>query len=346
MPEHDVHLVGSVPLADRTEVFTAVSRAVGPALGFLPDGETGARRSWLPWLEPIFSRHAAFEPTSETYVRVHENRPNARYRLRPGVDVRTVRFDKLPFAQIAADSYGEFARLKAQGIIAPRTRFQVTLAGINSVIRRFIVEDQQELIAPLYEQGLFEEIRRMAEIIPGDQFAVQWDVASAVFQYVEAGKPTRWGATSEEMVETFSTWHARLGDAVPQPVGLLYHLCYGDASHRHSIEPASTRWLVAFANSLSNKVKRSIQLIHMPVPRGRSDDAYFEPLKGLKLRPETKLALGLVHHTDGMEGTRLRMAAAERYVRDYAVSTECGFGRRDPATIPALLEIHAEAAGI
>jgi hypothetical protein len=31
-------------------------------------------------------------------------------------------------------------------------------------------------------------------------------------------------------------------------------------------------------------------------------------------------------------------------VRDFSIGTECGFGRRDPATIPELLRIHAQVA--
>jgi hypothetical protein len=96
---------------------------------------------------------------------------------------------------------------------------------------------------------------------------------------------------------------------------------------------------------LSADIKRPIQLIHMPVPRDRSDEAYFEPLKRLRLKPETELCLGLVHYTDGVLGTRRRMAAAERHAADFSVATECGFGRRDPNTIPELLRIHAEIGG-
>ena len=84
----------------------------------------------------------------------------------------------------------------------------------------------------------------------------------------------------------------------------------------------------------------------MPVPRNRTDDAYFEPLAHLKLRPETRLALGLVHYTDGAEGTRKRIDVAKKYVTDFAIATECGFGRRQPETVPKLLDIHAEVAGI
>jgi hypothetical protein len=43
-------------------------------------------------------------------------------------------------------------------------------------------------------------------------------------------------------------------------------------------------------------------------------------------------------------GTRRRLATAEKYVKNFAIATECGFGRRPPETIPELLRIHAAAA--
>ena len=103
--------------------------------------------------------------------------------------------------------------------------------------------------------------------------------------------------------------------------------------------------MVDVANRLCEDIKRGVQLIHMPVPRDRADDAYFEPLARLRLRPETELSLGLVHFTDGVPGTRRRLATAERHVKAFSIATECGFGRRDPKTIPELLRIHAEIAG-
>jgi methionine synthase II (cobalamin-independent) len=138
----------------------------------------------------------------------------------------------------------------------------------------------------------------------------------------------------------------RWGNAIPAGVELLYHLCYGDNAHRHAVEPASLAVAVDFSNAVSAGIGRSIELIHMPVPRERSDDAYFEPLKRLKLRPETRLGLGLIHYTDGVPGTRARIATAEKYAKDFLISTECGFGRRARDTIPDLLRIHAEVAGI
>ncbi|MSQ51463.1 MAG: hypothetical protein EXR28_06210 [Betaproteobacteria bacterium] len=342
----ETYLVGSVPLRNAEEVFRTVAQHLGASLRWLPDGETGPRLHWLPWLQPIFSGHPQLEATADIYERVHENMPNARYRARSGVNVADVRFDKLPFAAIALASYREFARLKREGAIAAHVKFQVCLAGISSVARRFIVEEQQDVLSRGYETGLFDQIARMTESIPPSELAIQWDVASAVFHYLEAGEATRFGETPMQMLEYYTEVHARLGNAVPKEVDLLFHLCYGDAAHRHTIEPGSLRWPVEFANRLSRKSDRPIQAIHMPVPRNRGDDGYFEALRELKLKPETILALGLVHYTDGIDGTRARMAVAEKYRKEFAVATECGFGRRDAATLPKLLEIHAAAAGL
>jgi methionine synthase II (cobalamin-independent) len=51
-----------------------------------------------------------------------------------------------------------------------------------------------------------------------------------------------------------------------------------------------------------------------------------------------------VHHTDGIAGTRRRLATAEKYVKNFSIATECGFGRRPRDTISELLAIHAAAA--
>lgn len=82
----------------------------------------------------------------------------------------------------------------------------------------------------------------------------------------------------------------------------------------------------------------------MLVPRNRTDDAYFALLRRLRLHPETELYLGLVHFTDGVAGTRRRIAAAQKVVADFGVATECDMGRRNSETIPELLHIHSEVA--
>jgi hypothetical protein len=73
----------------------------------------------------------------------------------------------------------------------------------------------------------------------------------------------------------------------------------------------------------------------------RIDDAYFAPLRDLRLRPPTTIYLGLIHFTDGVAGTRVRLATARRFIDRFGVAAECGLGRRPPETIEELLRIHS-----
>ena len=137
----------------------------------------------------------------------------------------------------------------------------------------------------------------------------------------------------------------RIGNRVPADVELGYHLCYGDAGHKHFKEPADVSKLVDIANVITAELQRPVQWISLPVPRNRADDAYFAPLKDLNVPAGTELYLGLVHNTDGKEGTQRRIEAAQRAIdRPFGVATECGLGRRPPETIPQLLRIHAEVS--
>jgi len=340
-----VHLVGSVPLRDAREVFATVSSVLGPRLKRIPDGETGARSDWITWLEPAFANNTSLEKSNELF-RVHgTGTARVRYKLRPGKDVRDVRFDNLFYADIAAVSYAEFAKLKREGIVPKECRFQIDLVPAHSVIWLFLQDDLHQPLDQVYNEALKREIDKIAAALPHDQIAIQFDVASAVFARLQRGEPNAYGNTRGEMVASFAGILTGLANHVPAAIELLFHFCYGDSNHKHVVEPTDMGDMVDVANRLCADIGRTIQLIHMPVPRDRDDDAYFAPLARLRLKPETELSLGLVHYTDGVAGTRKRLATAERYANSFSVATECGFGRRDPATIPDLLRIHADISG-
>jgi hypothetical protein len=339
-----VHLVGSVPLANTREVFETVSAALGPHLKRIPDGETGERSDWITWLEPVFASSPALEKSDDVF-RVHATAtPRTRYRLKPGISAGQVTFDNLFYADIAARSYRDFAELKRQGTIPVHCRFQVDLVPAHSVLWLYLQDDLHAAIDPIYNAAVKREIGKLAAAIPHDQLAIQFDVASAVFARLERGDVSSYGRTKDEMQRTFAGILADLADRVPPGIELMFHFCYGDSNHRHVVEPTDMADMVELANRLTVGIRRPIDLIHMPVPRGRSDDAYFAPLKALALAPRTELCLGLVHYTDGVAGTRKRLAAARKHVENFSIATECGFGRRAPETIPELLRIHAEAA--
>src|ERR1041384_2664032 len=340
----DVHLVGSVPGDSAAEVFEKVSAALGPHLKRIPDGETGERADWIIWLEPIFANSSALEKSDEMF-RLHATAtPRIRYRLKPGRSVADVRFDNLFYADIAERSYQDFARLKREGKIPSHCRFQIDLVPAHSVIWLFLQDDLHAPLDPVYNQAVKREIDKIAARLPHDEIAIQFDVASAVFARLERNDASSYGRDKTETLATFGKILIDLGNHVPRDIELLFHFCYGDSNHRHVVEPTDMADMVAMANRLTDGIRRPIQLIHMPVPRDRSDDAYFAPLKDLRLKPATELSLGLVHHTDGVVGTRKRLAAAEKLVKDFSIATECGFGRRQPETIPELLRIHAEVA--
>jgi methionine synthase II (cobalamin-independent) len=343
MSARHIHLVGSVPMADAREVFETVSAALGPGLLRIPDGETGERLDWITWLEPLFASHPAMEPG--TKFRLHSGvAERTRYRLRPGKTVADITFDNLFYADKAKQSYAVFAALKQQGKIPAHCKFQVDLVPAHSIIWIYVEEELHAAVDEIFNDAVLKEIDKIAAAIPHDQLAIQFDIASAVFARLERNEASSYGKTKEEMQETFSNIVMRLANHVPADIDLLFHFCYGDAGHRHVVEPTDMADMVEFANRLARSIRRPIQQIHMPVPRNRTDETYFQPLTRLKLSPETELCLGLVHHTDGIEGTRARMATAAKFVRDFSIATECGFGRRRPDTIPELLRIHAEAS--
>ena len=344
MSPRNVHLVGSVPLANAREVFETVSAALGPRLLRIPDGETGERSDWITWLEPIFAGNPALEKSTEIF-RVHATgTARTRYRLRPGASVEDIAFDNLLYAEVAIASYREFAMLKQEGKIPAHCRFQVDLVPAHSVIWLFLQDDLHRRVDPIFNAALSREIDKLAAAIPHDQLAIQFDVASAVFARLQRNEPSPTGATRTRCSSASGKSWSRLADHVPDDIELLFHFCYGDLNHRHVVEPIDMADMVALANYLGREINRPIQLIHMPVPRERSDDAYFEPLTRLKLRRRRALARP-VHYTDGVAGTRRRLATAEKYVHNFSIATECGFGRRPADTIPEFLRIHAEAAG-
>jgi hypothetical protein len=339
-----VHLVGSVPLGNAEEVFRAASSILGERLRRIPDGETGERTYWISWQLLFLANNPQFEmvPADPDAIA-----PRPRVKLRSPLTSSEITFDQLGYADAATSSYAVFSRLKQAGLIPARCRFQVSLPTPLAPIAVFVIPENQAVVEPAYKAAMFAELDRITSAIPADELAIQWDVAIE-FAIWEGVSPLYLANVKTELPADFKAGIleqlVELGNRVAANIELGYHLCYGDAGHRHFKEPEDTTNLVEVANAISSSVKREINWIHMPVPRDRSDDAYFAPLSNLKLHPKTELYLGLVHFTDGVEGTRRRIATAQRVVSDFGVATECGLGRRPVATIPDLLRIHSEVS--
>ena len=231
------------------------------------------------------------------------------------------------------------------------TKFQVSLPTPFCIIWFHIAKVEEQLaIEDAYKATMFCEVEKIAAAIPNAELAIQWDVATEMIA-LERGTiggpgtafPTRI-RVYDDMADTFGGWIGELCDAVPTSIEVMVHLCYGDWGHKHSIEPKDGSKMTELANSIFRHVRRQINLLHFPVPRERDDDAFYAPLANLKIPDDTELALGVVHITGGIAAIGRRMAAADKYVRNYAIGTDCGLGRRPPEMIAEVLRLHREAA--
>jgi hypothetical protein len=336
---HAVHLVGSVPLANSEAVFRAAAGTFGERIKRIPDGETGARGDWVQWLSHLLRAHPQFELPSGSIDYTASRDVRDYYRVKPGIDPASVQFGELGYAEAARESYTVFSRLVGEGVIPETTRFLVAMPTPLAFLQVLVAPEQRAVLEKAYFQSVKEEIAALATVVSADKLAIQWDTVFELL-ILEGVRKSRIDDTREGLIERLR----RLGAELPAEVELGYHFCYGDMNHKHSLEPPHMGVMVDLANDLAHALPHRIDFIHMPVPRGRDDDAYFAPLSRLALNPQTELYLGLVHFTDGAPGTRRRMATASRVRPDFGIATECGFGRRAPETIRRLLDIHAEAS--
>jgi SAM-dependent methyltransferase len=325
------HLVGSVPLGRVEEVFRRTAEALGDRLRRLPDGEPGPRSDWILWQYPVFSALPQFEvgpPGADTY------RTLPKLRLRDGERAEDIVLDNLGFADAAISSYAVFAKLKRDGVVPAHVRFQVSLPTPLAPISAFIDPEHQAQVEPVYEARVLRELDEIFAAVPHDQLALQWDTRLE-FAILEGISPAWFQGTQAGVLERL----LRVSRRVPADVELGFHLCYGDDYHGHFTVPDDTSKLVEVANALATALYRPLNWIHVPVP-AQAEEEYFAPLQGLRLDRGTELYLGVLHLHDGKVGARRRISCASRYVQDFGVATDCGWGRGGSAAVDELLELH------
>jgi hypothetical protein len=262
-------------------------------------------------------------------------------RLADDVSPDELHFGELGYAREARASYLDFLAARVRGELPPNVRFQVSLPTPVAVIGAFCIPDDVARILPAYEQAMLREVGRLSEAIPHRDLAVQWDVCNEMVTW-----DGRWTTRPFPGIDqVFGASFARLAAAVPDDVELGFHLCYGDLDAAHFVEPLDASKMVELANLITTHVDRPVSWLHMPVPIGRDDDAFYAPLRALQLAPDTELYLGLVHAQDGVEGTRRRMATAARVVPTFGIASECGISRgRSPDLALDFLRVYAAAA--
>lgn len=337
--EIGAHLIGSVALPDAETVFRTVAAELGPHLRRIPDGETGERGRWIWWQRAMLLAHPAMEldpDAARLPIRQWDGkliRETELIRFKPGVDPARVTFET-GYAAAAIQSWAVFDRLRRDGAIPSGMRFQMSLPTPMATAFMYISQPSIPAYLEAYERSLLGDLARIAAAIPHADLSIQWDVCQEVlvFEDYYPWRPADYKALTFSML-------ARLGNAVPGGVELGYHLCYGSPADEHLVMPRDLGVCVELANGLLAGLERRLDFLHIPVPKDRTDDAYFAPLAQLALPARTQLFLGLIHHDDHA-GDKARMATARRHVPRFGVATECGWGRGDPGKVAGLLASH------
>ena len=354
----NVMLVGSLPYESVEQAMRAAAEGLRGHVFMLPDGEVGERLNWVGFLRSdVFSNHPQLEesgrPDGALIEHLHTVTPEEAaqrsaswtFRVKPGEDLR---FDDLRYGDAAIESYRVFDRLRQEGVIEPHVRFQVGFPSPDSAINAFFVDPSQwPQVHRAYAAALGREIEKILTVIPAESLAIQYEL---VWEVVDVSMGTQnyvpyWPQLSvEEKFERHTELFPELARIVPEEVLLGYHWCYGTLGGWPMSAMEDLKLCVQLANAAVQAANRRVDFVHMPVVKD-PDEAFFAPLADLDVG-DAKVFLGIIHHMDGVEGFRDRLALAQRYLQDFGIAGVCGYGRVDPAELPTVLRVHRECAAL
>ncbi|KAB2580748.1 hypothetical protein DBV05_g445 [Lasiodiplodia theobromae] len=342
-----VHLVGSMCGAPTAAAaFDSALSSFPGRLRRLPDGEPAHRGTFIGWQAGTFAHTPALLRAYDAHFNALPQPPISPAEaaavvaampkpLRPGYD------------DAALESWEVFKGKKERGEVPRDARFLVCLPTPFAVLC-LVRPEFQELVEPLYEEALVDGcLRRIMEVVPREELAVQWDVAAepmALERVFEPHFEPWFGSGDEEMFEGLVDRVARMVGKVGEGVEVGIHVCYGDMGHKHFVEPKDMGLMARVVREIKRRATRDIDWVHMPVPKDRDDEEYFAPLRSLELG-KTELYLGLVHAHD-KAGTEKRVKTAQTVLGScgFGVATECGLGRTPVEDLASIAEISCRIA--
>lgn len=350
------HFVGSLNTSSARESFELASRLAGHSFSRIPDGEFGERWYWLQFQTLRLDRVKGLSRVGDDPILLRDQFDQRPFRFDGSVPVEQIEITDIGYADAALSSYAEFVVAKEEGLLAPTVRFQVSLPTSYAVATAFVVPEDRVAFDRIYTRALLADIERILAGVPAGELALQFDIA-VEFLFIEqveawTGSAPYWfsGAAStgagtvenaeqalSEVFDDLAVPVAGWIDRIPEPVEVGIHLCYGDIEESHFAQPRDAANLVRFANTVADRVERTLTWVHLPVPIERSDREYFAPLADLRLSGDTELYLGLLHREDTPAA---RIAAAGEFVPAFGLSTECGFGRSPKESIEGIFAQH------
>ena len=179
---------------------------------------------------------------------------------------------------------------------------------------------------------MLHELDGIFDAIPHDQLAIQWDT-NFEFAMLDEVMPVWFGDRGPASSSGWSAWAAASRRACSSATTSV------TATRRTTAialpRPAAGRRGQCPSLSLS----RSLDWLHLPVAGDRVDLRFFETLAQLALRPDAAVPRA-APPSDGELGARARIVAAQRFVHDFGVATDCGWARHRPQDVAPLIELH------
>ncbi len=353
MAELELLFTGSVPLEPASAVFEALQSHCGERLQRMPDGE---QLNWVFGAWSVLMQHPAIDVQEGEQVTTADTPFAAlrapRFILRDGTSPADVRIDRFGMADVIAESYRQLTQLKQRGVVPESVRLQATVAGPGTTGAPLEPCTWEEIVA-VVNPPLIADVEEFAKVVPLSELAVQIDIAAEIEMEEWRRNPAGFDVPfAPKQDKAWPGWtltklmaaNAEIADHVPAEAELGFHLC-----GMWHIDPRGGQDLqvhVDAANLLTQQVNRRIDYIHMPVLPEHGPEDYAK-LANLRLAPETKLFLGLIHREDGIDGAKQRIDMASAVVDDFGVGHFCGLrdlNQVGSEGLERLLELHGEVA--
>jgi hypothetical protein len=300
---------------------------LAPHLDRMTDGETGDRHLWITPAIEKFRAHPDVEIVHDGGWTDYDDL--ALFRVREGhtLHADTVR---LPYALAFENSFPSFLVLRER-FGRPDLRFQVGLPmPIDHALYSFgevVFADPSILEAcTAATAGQIERIAAQG----GDDVVFQLETVVALVAVAQAPDEAQEG-TAAQMAAGF----VDLASRAPEGTRFGIHLCLGDFHHKAYGNMRDVRPLVLLANAIAAgwPSGRILEFVHAPFAAAAEppipDEAFYAPLSGLDLPPDTRFIAGFLHESLDTDAHRELLARIERLTgREVDVAAACGLGRR------------------
>jgi hypothetical protein len=315
----------------------AVQR-LGPHLGYLPDGETGARRNWVISMIETFRDHPDLQVAKEGDWSDYDKVP--RFAIRPGHRLYGAAIG-LGISEAAARALPEYeqqsAAVAAQAGHKPG--FQIGIPGdIDLAIFTFGPAGLIRHLRP-FTEALSSTMHATHALAPADVL-FQIEIPAEVVLLARVPGPAR-----PALAKILARRVVALAQASPPGARFGLHLCLGDMNHRAFGRIGDAQPLVLLANAIvaAWPDDRPLEYVHAPLAHADNPptDAagFYRPLAGLKLPSGARFIAGFAHE-DQDAGTqrRIRSMIEDALGHQADISTSCGLGRREPAAALAAMD--------